>query len=66
MSRIALGQLRDVEYIGDAIYIGHDGYQVWLIHHDGIETRDAIALEDVTFEAMTSYRDRLKAKGRNL
>lgn len=58
--RVPLQQLHQSRYIGDGLYVGHDGYQVWVIHHDGVETKDAIALDDATYEALVAYMSELK------
>jgi hypothetical protein len=41
-------QLEDLklrEYVGDGAYIGHDGYQVWIVSHDGISITNKVAIE---------------------
>ena len=45
------------EYLGDAVYASHDGYQVWLRTGDGNNQR--IALEPPVIAALVRYVERL-------
>ena len=48
--------LRDIEYAGDGVYVGHDGYQVWVFTHDGYGVQARIALpQDGTFQKVSTY-----------
>lgn len=40
---------KTAEYLGDGVYLYHDGYQIWLATHDGSIVTNAIALEDSVF-----------------
>jgi hypothetical protein len=57
MNGITAG-LQDVDYIGDGVYVGHDGYHVWLRtpRENGIHE---IALDQRAFDALVHYRERL-------
>lgn len=46
------------EYLGDAVYVSFDGYQLWLRTGDGNNNR--IALEPSVYVALTQYVARLK------
>lgn len=50
----------DKEYLGDGVYISHDGYQVWLSTQDGMR----IALEPGLPEAVVSYWRKIQHKYR--
>lgn len=49
----------DVTYLGDGVYAGHDGYQVWIWTSNGIEESAAIALERGTLHTLLSYAQRI-------
>lgn len=42
---MTLEELKQKEYLGDGAYIGHDGYQVWIVAHDGERTTNAVCIE---------------------
>ena len=42
-------------YLGDAVYVGHDGYQLWLTTNDGIRETQRIALEPAVYAALVRY-----------
>lgn len=52
-------RFQNVQYLGDAVYAGHDGYQVWIWTSDGENESMAIALERNTLGALASYAQRL-------
>ena len=47
--------LKRKRYIGDGVYAGFDGYQIWLWTSDGVEESAPIALEGPTLLALTKY-----------
>jgi hypothetical protein len=47
--------LHEPTYLGDGVYAGHDGYQIWLKTQEGM----AIALEDKVVMALTIYAVRI-------
>ena len=53
--------LRDLDYLGDGVYVGHDGYQivVFLTEGGGSYGPDAIALESGVLEELGRYRERV-------
>jgi len=48
-------QLRDVRYLGDGVYVGHDGYQFWLYTDRGAEGLHHIALEPNVLANLKDY-----------
>ncbi len=53
--------LQDPDYIGDGVYVGHDGYQIWLrterITEEGQAIIHEIALEPGVWNALLAYRN---------
>lgn len=50
---------QDPSYLGDGVYVGHDGYQIWLhANHHAIPT-DKIALEYGVYVALKRYAQRM-------
>ena len=48
--------LRDIEYAGDGVYTGFDGFQIWVFTHDGYGVQARIALpQDGTFQSAMAY-----------
>jgi len=47
------------EYIGDAVYVHHDGYHIWLTTGDGNNQR--IALEPAVWQGLMNWRMKLEA-----
>jgi hypothetical protein len=42
-------------YLGDAVYIDHDGYNVILTTENGYEATNTIVLEPAVLESLLSY-----------
>ena len=42
-------------YIGDGVYVGHDGYEITLETSDGIQVTNRICLESNTLEGLKRY-----------
>jgi hypothetical protein len=40
-------QLKKRFYLGDGVYIGHDGYRVWLYTDNGVEVTNQIAFDPI-------------------
>lgn len=59
-----LSQLLDAKYLGDGAYIGHDGFQVWIIAHDGYRVTEAVALDEIASKGVVEYFKRLEEKNR--
>ena len=59
--------MRDMEYLGDAVYVGHDGYHIWLATGDHKNLTDPhgvrIALEPAVFAALVDYHERIRDEG---
>jgi hypothetical protein len=58
--------LRDREYLGDAVYVGHDGFNVWLTTEDGVSITNQIALDPEVWKRLLKWRqtiDRRAPKG---
>lgn len=51
-------ELNNKEYLGDGLYIGHDGYQIWLYTLEG----NAVALEPSVMQALINYNNRINSK----
>jgi hypothetical protein len=51
----------DLEYLGDGVYVYHDGFQVWLITERD-EGEHRIALEPVVFDNLVRYRKRIMSR----
>ena len=47
--------LRDVTYLGDGAYMGHDGFQVWVFTSDGMYDDNFVALEPAAVEKLYQY-----------
>lgn len=45
----------DRDYLGDGVYVGHDGYQIWL----GTQYGNRIALEPSVMAALLRYAGRI-------
>jgi hypothetical protein len=46
------------EYLGDAVYVHHDGWQIWLTTGDGFRNR--IALEPSVWDRLMDWRKRVE------
>jgi GT2 family glycosyltransferase len=55
--------LYDVKYIGDGVYAGYDGYQVW-IYTDRDDGRSYIALEPDVLDALADYHHKRQNAGK--
>ena len=53
---------RDPSYLGDGVYAGHDGYQIWLHTNHHANPTDRIALEPAVMNALILYAEGLRAK----
>jgi hypothetical protein len=52
--------LKAKDYLGDGIYCGFDGYQVWLWASNGTEETEPIALEPGTLIRLNQYAERVR------
>lgn len=55
-------QLKHVDYVGDGVYAGWDGYQLWLFTSDGQTDGNFIALEEEVYAGLRRYVERLNRK----
>ncbi len=49
------GKYKDISYLGDGVYCGHDGYQIWLYTQTGGYDDQAIALDPYVQERLRNY-----------
>lgn len=59
---MTLREFQDPDYVGDGVYVGHDGYQVWVQTDQG----DCIALEPSVMVRLRQYVERVQEKYRVL
>ena len=50
---------RDPSYLGDGVYVGFDGYHIWLHANDHAKPTDRIALESQVYFALKRYAQRI-------
>ncbi len=55
-------ELRDISYIGDGVYIGHDGFAFWIFTSNGIEDTNFICLDVDMVGAINNYMDRIRSR----
>lgn len=56
-------ELQKVQYIGDGVYAGHDGYQVWIFTSNGIVDENFVALEPEVVRRLVNYEHMLRGRG---
>lgn len=49
-------------YLGDGVYVGHDGYGLVLTTEDGIRETNRIVLEPDVYRALVAYVEALGRK----
>ena len=59
MITLASADRRSKTYLGDSVYVGHDGYQLWLWTDNGYGPQNEIALDDEVWSALVAYRQQL-------
>lgn len=47
-----------MDYLGDGVYVGHDGYQLWLTT-DSYTNRELIAIEPSVLNNLNNYFNRI-------
>lgn len=47
-------------YLGDGVYVGHDGYQAWLYTDNGIAVTNKIALEPEVIDGFIKWLNQTK------
>lgn len=50
--------MQDMDYLGDGVYVGHDGYQLWLTT-DSHNNKELIALEPNVIKSLNNYFNRI-------
>ena len=50
-------------YLGDGVYVGHDGYQYWLYTHNGLEVTNRIAIDVSILSLLNDYVKQPKEAG---
>lgn len=54
--------LQNKEYLGDGVYVGHDGYHVIIyLEDEGVYGRNSIALEPSVLIALENYTKKVRA-----
>lgn len=56
---MADGRQQDKTYLGDGVYAGHDGFQIWLSVEGGGDEPNYIALEPLMLLALIAYAKKL-------
>jgi hypothetical protein len=51
--------LKDVSYLGDGVYVGHDDYQLWLYSYHGQRVTNKIALNNSVYKKLIAYKERI-------
>lgn len=54
-------EMQDMEHIGDGVYVGHDGYQIWLTVNSH-ENPPLVALDPAVLAALNRYSQRVFGK----
>ena len=49
---------QDMDYMGDGVYVGHDGYQLWLTT-DSHQNIELIAIEPNVLKNLNNYFNRI-------
>lgn len=52
-------ELKDITYIGDGVYAGHDGYQIWTFTSNGITDDNFTAFEPMAVDTLYRYKNKL-------
>jgi hypothetical protein len=50
------------QYLGDSVYAGSDGYQIWIWLNNGMGESNHIALDADTLDSLIAYAMKLKEK----
>lgn len=46
---------KDATYLGDGLYVTHDGFQIWLFAANGAGVTDRVALEPAVLERFQKW-----------
>jgi len=55
-----LTDLKLLDYIGDGVYVGFDGYHIWLVTYNGINITNEVALEQPVLTSFIGWLERNK------
>lgn len=58
-------ELENKVYLGDGVYAGHDGYQIWLYTDNGMSITNKIALDPSVLAVFLEYVKSLKQENNN-
>lgn len=50
--------MQDMDYLGDGVYVGHDGYQLWLTTGSH-ENPELLAIDPSVLKALNKYAARI-------
>jgi hypothetical protein len=50
--------MKQKTYLGDSVYVTHDGYQYWLTTENGSGPSNSIAMEPMVVDAFFKYIER--------
>lgn len=50
--------MQDMDYMGDGVYVGHDGYQLWLTTGSH-ENPELLAIDMNVLKALNNYAHRI-------
>jgi hypothetical protein len=56
--------MEDQEYIGDGVYVGHDGWHIWLYANHRETPTDKVALEPQVYQRLVDYVEALKKRSK--
>jgi len=59
---VNIEDLKEKDYLGDGVYCGFDGFQIWIWTSNGVRESEAIALEPYTLLALHRYMVRITPK----
>ena len=54
--------MKNVEYLGDGLYVGFDGYHICLMANSHTEPTDIIYLDPHVYSSLQKYVNRLTAE----
>jgi hypothetical protein len=57
-------ELHDKDYLGDGVYIGHDGFALYLRANDPDNPTDEVVIEPAVWRELVRYVDRVANQGR--
>lgn len=52
--------MNNKQYLGDGVFVAHDGYQLMLTVSDGMKTTDTIFLDPGVWAALKDYVERIE------